>query len=111
MTSPILLIPLDSQARRQGPRRREQDGEATFRLATGEHHGSLNEHLTSHRMNRAALTLESNCVPVIRSQLAPPVASRLGSVSARWDQMARGLALLPSLELAGDQCQMPAWEH
>src|SRR5687768_17659010 len=83
MISRILLIPLAFRARRQDLRRRDRDGAATSRLEIGEHHGNLNEHLTSPRMNRAALTLESICVPVIRSQSAPPVASagqRVGAV-------------------------------
>src|SRR5687768_4796276 len=111
MISRILLIPLAFRARRQDLRRRDRDGAATSRLEIGEHHGNLNEHLTSPRMNRAALTLESICVPVIRSQSAPPVASRLDSASAQWDQMARVPALLPSSELADGRCQMQGWEH
>src|SRR5688572_9659656 len=101
MISPILPIPLDSRARRLDQRRRVPDGEATSRQTIGEHRGSLNVRLTSPQMNRAALTLESICVRVIRSQSAPPAASRLDSVSGQWDQMARVLALVPSLELAG----------
>src|SRR5688572_22997372 len=108
MISLILPIPLDSRARRQDLRRRDRDGEATSRQTIGEHHGSLNEHLTSPQMNRAALIPESICVRVIRSQSAPPVVSRLDNVSGQLAQMARELALLRSLELAEGRCPMPA---